>query len=213
MSYGTQSKYSIDHAGDSAVSERLRGVGDETTLTIEQMVKECLKGNERAWSALVDKYTGLIFSVPVRFGLQPDGANEVFQEVCLSLLIELPNLREPKALPAWLMRTAWHKSIRWKRLQGRYVDLDPAASESITDPLPMPEELEREIESEQALYDVLACLPARCYQLIRMLFFETPPLPYRQVAEKLGLAIGSIGFIRMRCLKQLRKQLLARGFR
>ena len=33
-----------------------------------------------------------------------------------------------------------------------------------------------------------------------MLFFETPARPYQEVARRLGLAAGSIGFIRGRCL-------------
>jgi DNA-directed RNA polymerase specialized sigma24 family protein len=59
----------------------------------------------------------------------------------------------------------------------------------------------------------MAELSPRCYQLIRMLFFEMPSLPYQEIAEKLGLAIGSIGFVRMRCLKKLQKLLLEKGFR
>jgi hypothetical protein len=46
-----------------------------------------------------------------------------------------------------------------------------------------------------------------------MLFFEQPPRPYRQVARSLGLAAGSIGFIRGRCLTRLRRELERRGFR
>ena len=204
MYCGMQSRYSIDKSGN---------LSDEIAWTDERLIDDCLKGSERAWSALVDKYKGLIFSIPVRFGLPPDGAAEVFQEVCLSLLSELPNLRQPKALPAWLMRTAWHKCIRWKRLQARYVELEPeVAAGSATDP-PMPEELAQEVEAEKILHGAMAELPVRCYQLIRMLFFEMPTVPYQEIAERLGLAIGSIGFIRMRCLKKLQKLLLEKGFR
>ena len=45
-----------------------------------------------------------------------------------------------------------------------------------------------------------------------MLFFETPARPYDEIAKELGLATGSIGFIRGRCLAQLRKQLEKKGF-
>jgi len=31
--------------------------------------------------------------------------------------------------------------------------------------------------------------------MVRMLFFETPPRPYEEVANELDLATGSIGFI------------------
>jgi DNA-directed RNA polymerase specialized sigma24 family protein len=48
--------------------------------------------------------------------------------------------------------------------------------------------------------------------MIRLLFYVEPPLPYREVAQRLGLAVGSIGFIRGRCLKRLQKTLLAMGF-
>jgi hypothetical protein len=48
--------------------------------------------------------------------------------------------------------------------------------------------------------------------MIRLLFFEHPPLRYEDVARKLGLAPGSIGFIRGRCLKRLKKILEERGF-
>jgi DNA-directed RNA polymerase specialized sigma24 family protein len=40
-----------------------------------------------------------------------------------------------------------------------------------------------------------------------MLFFTSPPMPYEEVAQHLGVAKGSIGFIRMRCIEQVRKRL------
>ncbi len=48
-------------------------------------------------------------------------------------------------------------------------------------------------------------MPARCQRLVEMLFFEQPPRPYEEVARELGLAEGSIGFTRGKCLERLRK--------
>jgi DNA-directed RNA polymerase specialized sigma24 family protein len=45
-----------------------------------------------------------------------------------------------------------------------------------------------------------------------MLFFEEPARPYQDVARELGIATGSIGFIRQRCLDRLRKKLVEAGF-
>ncbi len=64
-----------------------------------------------------------------------------------------------------------------------------------------------EAESEQAMRQALASLSSRCQELIRMLFFEHPARPYRDVAQTLGIATGSIGFIRQRCLEFLRKKI------
>ena len=61
-------------------------------------------------------------------------------------------------------------------------------------------------------YAELARLSPRCRELVHMLFFEVPALPYADAARKLGLAPGSIGFIRGRCLKRMKKLLEERGF-
>jgi RNA polymerase sigma factor (sigma-70 family) len=69
-----------------------------------------------------------------------------------------------------------------------------------------------ELEREQLVRDAIAQLPPRCREMIELLFFESPPLPYADVAQRLGLARGSIGFIRGRCLERLKKILEAKGF-
>jgi hypothetical protein len=43
--------------------------------------------------------------------------------------------------------------------------------------------------------------------MVHMLFFETPARPYKDVASALGVATGSIGFLRGRCLDRLRSAL------
>jgi DNA-directed RNA polymerase specialized sigma24 family protein len=47
---------------------------------------------------------------------------------------------------------------------------------------------------------------------VQLLFFETPPRPYADVAKELGLAVGSIGFTRQKCMDRLRRQLDILGF-
>ena len=180
----------------------------------DRLVRECRNGNQDAWSALIDKYKNLIFSVPIKFGLSREDAADIFQSVCVDLLLDLEQLREPKALPKWLMQMSYHKCLQWKKRQLNLLDdvgnletrLEGAQKE-------LPEELLYQIEKEQMLREVLATLSPRCNRMIGMLFFESPSRPYDEVARALGLATGSIGFIRGRCLKQLRQKLEKGGFR
>ena len=58
-----------------------------------RLVKECLRGNEQAWNLLVDRYKNLIYSIPIRYGLPPQDAADIFQAVCLDLFNELPRAR------------------------------------------------------------------------------------------------------------------------
>ncbi len=181
--------------------------------TDHQLVRACLRGEEAAWSALIERYKNLIFSIPLKYNLSREDANDIFQAVCLDLLRELPRLREPRALPAWLMSTTQHKCFHHKRRAQRYV-----AQEDIAEFLPAvsgeppADRVLQEAREEQMLRDALDALQPRCRELVRMLFFEQPARPYADIAQQLGFAIGSIGFMRRRCLARLGQILLSQGF-
>lgn len=180
--------------------------------TDAKLVKECLRGNEEAWSALIDKYKRLMYSIPVKYGFSIDDATEIFQAVCVELLSELPKLRQSKALPKWIMQVAAHKCFHHKRQMQRIESRDPG-DESFDASIPArAEAILHEAEEEQTLRNAISDLPPRCRQLIQKLFFEEPPRPYEQLAAELGLSTGSIGFIRQRCLERLRKRLTETGF-
>ncbi|MGA8232336.1 MAG: sigma-70 family RNA polymerase sigma factor [Candidatus Acidiferrales bacterium] len=186
--------------------EELRKAWPDTRL-----VKECLEGSEQAWSALIEHYKNLIFSIPIKYGFSPDDASDVFQAVCLELLSDLPKLREPKALPKWIMQVTAHKCFHRKRqILRTETSGDDQTFDQVTPP--RAEEILREAADEQTLREAMLGLPARCRDLIRMLFLEEPARPYQEVAASLGIATGSIGFIRQRCLSRLRAQLLDAGF-
>jgi RNA polymerase sigma factor (sigma-70 family) len=180
----------------------------------ERLVRECRKGNQAAWSALIEKYKNLIFSIPIKFGLPREDAADIFQAVCVDLLSSLPQLREPKAIAKWLMQTSFHKCLRWKKdrlnLVGDLEDLDGAR---VAGDEELPEAMLDQLEREQSVREALAALPPRCGRMVAMLFFDDPPRPYQEVARQLGIASGSIGFIRGRCLKKMRQLLEDKGFR
>ena len=179
----------------------------------ERLIKACLKDDPEAWAALIDKYKNLIYSIPIKLGMYQDAA-DIFQAVCVDLLSELPGLREPRALPKWLIQTCYHKCLHHQRAFGRHVELEPEPAEKPrdgSDPA-LPDHMLVQLEQEQMVRDAISEMPDRCERMIRMLFFETPSRPYDEVAKELGLATGSIGFIRGRCLAQLKKQLEKKGF-
>ena len=200
-------------SADEQVAERDATPGEaRVAWTDARLVRACGKGDEDAWAALIEKYKRLIYSIPVKYGFSPDDANDIFQAVCLELLSELPKLRKPKALPKWLIQVASHKCFHRKRQQQRTEVPDEIEQQpEETAPSEM-EGILREAEEEQKLRDALAALAPRCRQLVEMLFFEEPARPYKDVAASLGIATGSIGFIRQRCLGRLRKQLVEAGF-
>lgn len=177
-----------------------------------RIVSECLKGNEEAWSILIDKYKRLIYSIPLKYRFTEEEATDVFQAVCLELLSELPKLRKPEALPKWIIQVTGHKCFHRKRDKQRTEVTDPNDTAFDRSSPALAEAILREAEDDQKLRQAIATLPERCQELVRMLFFEEPARPYNEVASALGIATGSIGFIRQRCLERLRKSLVEAGF-
>jgi RNA polymerase sigma factor (sigma-70 family) len=182
--------------------------------TNRKLVRGCLNDEEAAWNAFLEKFKNLIYSVPIKYGFSADEAADIFQAVCMEVLLELPKLREPDALPKWLIQMTSHKCFHWKRQKQRYVSSDTEQTkDEAEDGSPLADELVAEVEQEQLLRESVASLPPRCRELVRMLFYESAQRPYAEVARSLGLATGSIGFIRQRCLNKLRRRLQEAGFR
>lgn len=186
---------------------------DAGDATDAQLVRRCLANDEEAWVALVHRYKRLIYAIPFKFGISADHANDIFQAVCVDLVSELPKLRNPDALRAWLVSVTRHRSLRWKTRMRREQpwDTTEALAEVLPDDDLDPVQLMEEVQREQAVRDAIEGLPQRCREMVRMLFYGSPPVPYAEVARRLGLATGSIGFIRGRCLKKLEAALRARG--
>ena len=198
-----------DETITSPVTRRFR---PDRTWTDARLINHCLKGDERAWAALIEKYKNLIYSIPLKYGASPQDAADIFQAVCLELFNELPRLRKQEAFRSWLITVTAHQAYQWKRRHRRRAEDDLGAVEEDklgVDPSP---DVVEQVEREQALREAIAALPPRCQQMITMLFYSEPQRSYRDVAKELGLATGSIGFIRGRCLKRLQRLLEERGF-
>lgn len=189
-----------------------RGVPD-ASWSDERLVRACLDGDERAWSALIDKYENLIYSIPLKFGASRADAADLLQAVCLELFNELPRLRQSAALRGWLTTVTAHKASRWKQRQRRRAEqeLTEIDEDRLETPAPIPLEIIEQTRREQSVRDAVRALSPRCQEIIRLLFYEQPPLPYKDLAQRLGLATGSIGFIRGRCLASLQRALEKAG--
>jgi RNA polymerase sigma factor (sigma-70 family) len=172
----------------------------------EDLVRECLKGDEAAWAALIEKYKKLVYSVPSKYQLPPEEAADIFQHVWTDLFRDLPRLERVEGLRSWLITATARRCLLHKRRWQKTLQME-GLDPSLADAAPTPAAIHAEAEREQRIREAIVHLPSRCRRLVEMLFFEQPPRPYSEVARELGLAKGSIGFIRGRCLAKLGKVL------
>lgn len=200
----------------SSAEHDMRGAADaggpQSSWTDARLVKACLDGEERAWTALILKYKDLIYSIPIKYRAPSQDVADIFQSVCLQMFTELPKLRKAESIRSWLITTAIRKSYQWNQKQKRWSDEDPEEAEkkgTLAARNPAEARLQQtvleEAQREQIVREAVNQLPARCREMVHLLFFEEPPIPYNELARRLGLASGSIGFIRGRCLQRLKK--------
>jgi RNA polymerase sigma factor (sigma-70 family) len=173
-----------------------------------ELVRACLHGNQDAWAGLIRRYQNLIYFFPRRYGASTSDAADVFQLVCAELFVALPQLRDHHCLRSWIMSVSAHQAYHWKRRYVKRAQREGDDPETVMQLLVTPPSSElEEAQRDDAVRGAIEQLPPRCRELVRLLFYEDPPVPYQTVAKRLGMATGSIGLTRSRCLKKLERLL------
>jgi RNA polymerase sigma factor (sigma-70 family) len=162
-------------------------------------------GDERAWSALVDRYVGMVHAICRAHRLDGSDADDVNQVVWLRLVENLDRVREPGAIGAWIATTARRECLRVLRVAAR---VDPFADIEALEPAVEAEPLQALLAAEHAgaLWRSFAKLSSRCQGLLRLLIVDPPP-SYVEIGWALDMPVGSIGPTRARCLAALRRLL------
>ncbi|MFF5570394.1 RNA polymerase sigma factor [Streptomyces luteogriseus] len=181
------------------------------------LVRAAADGDAAAWKALVEGLSPLVWSVVRAHRLSDADAHEVYQTAWFRFAQHLGRIREPGKAGAWLASTARHECLKVIRNSQRLtltddprlldrVSEDGTPEQSLLDS----EEAAAQSERVRRLWQEFEELGERCRQLLRVLM-ATPPPSYQDVSAALGIAVGSIGPLRQRCLRRLRARLEARG--
>jgi RNA polymerase sigma factor (sigma-70 family) len=177
-----------------------------TTVDTTELVRAAADGDQNAWNELVRRYSHLIWAVARSFRLTDEDAADAVQNTWLRLATHLDTIQSPAALPGWLSTTARNECrqlLRGRREQATVTeDLDRASEE----PGPAEHAVSREVA--RLLNLAMTRLPEREARLLRLLMQSSRP-GYSEIAERLGMAVGSIGPTRSRALDRLRAELVA----
>ncbi len=170
------------------------------------LIGRCRRGDRDAWLQIVERYQRLVYSIPLSYRLSPADAADIAQLTFTILIESLDRLEEGSRLGPWLATVArrhtW-RLIERSRRETVGADDDLASSfelEAVGNPQ---ERWERMIWLDSGL----SRLSEPCRMLLQLLYFSPEEPSYQQVADRLGLAVGSIGPTRARCLDRLRRLL------
>ena len=90
------------------------GPADKDDEETRALVDAALKGDHAAWDRLVQRFSGLVWSVTRSLGLSDDDAAEVSQAVWLRLVEQLARI-DPDRLGAWLADTTRREAEKRSR--------------------------------------------------------------------------------------------------
>jgi RNA polymerase sigma factor (sigma-70 family) len=170
---------------------------------VGDLVVRASGGDAGAWSDLVGRFAGLIWSVARSVGLNEADAADVSQTTWLRFSEHLDDLHDRARAASWLATTARREAIRVARLEARQVLVDPWGW--LERPEPAAAELDAQLlagERDVMVQGVVAALPERCRRLLLAAVADPPP-SYRDISDRLGMPVGSIGPLRARCLREL----------
>lgn len=179
------------------------------------LVRRCLAREERAYRELVRAYQSPVVNLAWRITGSADDAAEVAQETFIRVLRSLATYDPDRPLRSWIFKIASNLSLdvirRRKRRPVSFEDLSDEDGPTIepADTGPGPDEglrLEWAAERFEALVHEM---PEHYRAILHLRYREE--LPYEEIAEALGIPLGTVKVRLHRAHEILRRKLIARG--
>ncbi len=187
---------------------------DATTSADWSLVQSCAAGDEPACTRLVADHQRMVYQLALHLLGDTQEALDLSQEVFLRVFRTLPQFRGQSALKTWIYRIVINQASnrqRWwrRRHKSQQVALD-AHIEAHGD-LPdqrgadMPDKLLRQKEVADGVWRALNALPfdQRAVIVLR----EIDGLSYDEIADSLGVAVGTVKSRLARARGELRNAL------
>jgi RNA polymerase sigma factor (sigma-70 family) len=178
------------------------------------LILRCRQGSAGAWHQVLNRYERLVYSIPLRYGLSRDDAADVAQITFTILIQNMDNLAEDSRLGAWLATVARRHTWRFMKRNQRETASERLEGADIAESLVLLGKSDADSIEHWELSDWLDAglsqISERCRKLLLALYFQPEQPSYAEVAEQMGMPLGSVGPTRARCLKRLR-QVLGEG--
>jgi len=178
----------------------------------ELVLAVATKRDQDAFTRLFDHFAPRINAYLVRLGLDRAGAEEITQDVMVTLWRKAALFDPAKSSVAtWLYRIARNKRIDWQRRDRvNYVDPDSQIlTEAVDMHSPPADTLFDTHARDDQIRAALAVLPEEQLLLVRLAFYEA--LSHSEIAARTGLPLGTVKSRIRLAFSRLRRSLEAQG--
>ena len=151
---------------------------------------------------LFEQFRNPLLRYALSFGIPMHDAEEIIQEVFLSLFRHLQLRRSRKNLRGWIFRVAHNLALKQRYSNQRYAHQQSPAETAgeQCDPSPNPEEQLSSAQRRRGLMAVVRALPEADQDCLKL---RAEGLRYREIAAVLGISLGSVSISLTRSLARL----------
>lgn len=189
-----------DAAGPGAAANRTadRSAEDERRNEQDLAIIRALRSGEAdenaAWTELVERHRGRLFSLAYRFTGRYQEAEELTHEIIVRVFRQLDRFDPRAHFAVWLNSVARNHCIDHYRAKSRerqrLVAQELPFEQTVRSPRPDPQRLYEERETRDELLRALEELSPKLREVVHLRFFQE--LPYEEICERLGVPEGTV---------------------
>ena len=185
----------------------------------EQLVRRAQQGDNGAFEELLLLHQKKVYNLCLRMSANQDDALDLSQEAFIKAWRSIGQYQFEASFSTWLFRLTSNVCIDFLRRKKRrqetsltesYDDSDEGAELSLPDVQPLPEQQAITNETKMELAQAMAQLAPDHREILQLRVIED--LPYEQIADILGVRVGTVKSRLARARLSLRKILKAGNY-
>ncbi len=180
-------------------------------MTKEELLQRCKNHDAQAFDALIRMYQNKIINIAYGMLQDREDAYDVAQEVFVKLYRKIESFTGSAALDTWIYRITVNASLDELRKRGRRVRTVPLQAQSdaeeeytlpIADETSSPENVILSNERRREILGAISRLSEKYRSVLILREFED--LDYEQIAQALGISVGTVKSRLSRAREKLR---------
>ena len=165
------------------------------------MIAKSLNADADAYGELVDRYKQAIYRHCFSIVRDEDAAEDMAQETFIAGYYKLSSYKSEYRFSTWLFKIASNKSLNYLKSRRKFVDADDELFDHIVS-----DHRNTSSQAEDAeLHAVIKRLRPEYQTVITMYYFDG--IDYQDIAERMGVPIGTVRGWLSRAKNELRKEL------
>ncbi len=195
------------------ISDQKGGVGYKMDALVNNRIKQVLKGDQNAYSDIVNLYQHKLYQICYRMLSNKHEAEDIAQEAFVRAYINLHTFDQKRKFSTWLYRIATNLCIDRirKKKPDYYLDAEVAGTEGLdmysqlSSNDKLPDDQVEQMELQDRIQYEISRLPDKYRSVIVLKYMEE--LSLQEISEILDLPLGTVKTRIHRGREALRKQL------